>query len=125
MKLLDLLIILFSLCLTAVAALWAYASPEGTARVEIRAGGKTWVYPLGAEMTIPVEGPLGETIVAIHGAEASVASSPCANKFCVAAGSLRRNGEWTACLPNDVFVLVEGGGKAAGEKNERVDAASW
>jgi hypothetical protein len=35
-------------------------------------------------------------------------SSDCPDKTCVKAGKLSQNGEWTACLPNKVFLRVIG-----------------
>jgi hypothetical protein len=75
--------------------------------VVIQGSGRTWVFPLEAEERIAVPGPLGETVVGIAGGRAMVLSSPCANQTCVAAGHIGRPGNWTACLPNKVLVLIE------------------
>ncbi|MFA6505053.1 MAG: NusG domain II-containing protein, partial [Treponemataceae bacterium] len=61
-----------------------------------------------SEETLRVKGEIGETVVHIHDGKASVESSPCSNQTCVAAGSIDSNGQWVACLPNGVFVRIEG-----------------
>ena len=52
--------------------------------------------------------------------KAAIVASPCSGQTCVAAGALHKNGQWTACLPNRVFILIEG---AEGE--DAIDAVSW
>jgi len=37
-----------------------------------------------------------------------VEDSPCRDKICVLGGWISHSGEWLACLPNSVFVRVEG-----------------
>ena len=91
-----------------------------SSRVVIKGQDKTWIFPLEAEEFISVAGSLGETTVAIQNGRAAIISSPCNGQTCVAAGGLSKNGQWTACLPNRVFILIEGA-KGEGE----VDAASW
>jgi hypothetical protein len=66
------------------------------------------VYPLGADRTVTVSGPLGDTVVEIRGGQARVLSSPCAEKICVRSGAIARPGQWIACLPNRVFLDVQG-----------------
>jgi hypothetical protein len=79
------------------------------------------VFPLDAEEHIGVSGPLGETVVEISGGQSRVLSSPCANQTCVAAGHLSRRGQWAACLPNKVFVYIEG----TGDDDTAPDSTTW
>jgi hypothetical protein len=67
-----------------------------------------------------VEGPIGHTHVVIEGNRVRVTESPCRDKICIAAGWIEHTGEWTACLPNRVFVRVEGG-----ERDDGVDAQTF
>jgi hypothetical protein len=121
-KPLDIVVILFALALTGYSAFNAYASPQGRALVFIQGQGKEWVYPLSAEETVRVKGPLGITVVRIHDRAAWVESSPCPNKTCIAAGRLKHQGDWTACMPNKVFVIIRGEKNGQGDD---VDAAVW
>jgi hypothetical protein len=51
---------------------------------------------------------LGDTLVEIRGKAVFIEASPCRNKTCIAAGSIDKPGQWLACLPNEVFVSIEG-----------------
>ena len=45
----------------------------------------------------------------ISGDTARFLDSPCPNKTCVQSMPIRETGEWSACLPNQVFLRIEGG----------------
>ena len=101
-------IIFLALCLTGFSFFAVYIKPQDSLRVLIEGKNQKWIFPLDAEETIYVQGPLGTTVVRIHENQAWVESSPCDNKICVSAGHLRNNGEFAACLPNNVLIMVEG-----------------
>jgi len=117
-KTFDIIIILAVVSLTFFAAYIAYMKPHGKSLVLIRGDGGEWVYPISAEETVTVKGPIGETKIRIHGNCAWVESSPCDNHTCIATGSISKQGEWAACLPNNVFVIVHG-------VEDDVDGISW
>jgi hypothetical protein len=98
-----------ALLVIALVSVRAYAGRSGAATVRLRAPGQEWVYPLDGERTVSLHGPLGETVVEIHGGAVRVLSSPCAEKLCVRSGAISRPGQWLACLPNRVFIEVQGG----------------
>ncbi|MDR2499567.1 MAG: NusG domain II-containing protein [Treponema sp.] len=106
-------ILLTALGSIIVTALGVYAKPQAAQQVWIRSDAGTWVYPLDAEERVRIPGPLGDTVVAIRNRQAAVLASPCANQTCVAAGHINAGGQWLACLPNRVFVLIQGSGKDA------------
>lgn len=118
-KPLDIPVIALAAVLALLAGKAAY-SGASSSRVVVRTQDKNWIFPLDAEERVSVPGTIGETVVEIHNGRAAIVSSPCAGQTCVAAGTLHRNGQWAACLPNGVFLLVEGTEDADG-----VDAASW
>jgi hypothetical protein len=120
-KPMDFFAILLSLALILCSALGIYAGPDSRPQVRIRSAGQTWFFPLASEETLAVPGPLGDTVIEISRGGTRVVSSPCANQTCVAAGHIRRRGQWTACLPNKVLVVIEGGEDGA----ESIDAAAW
>jgi hypothetical protein len=120
LKPLDFLVLALALALTGYSAFAVYAKPALNEQVLIRGSEGSWLFPLDAEETVEVPGPLGTTVVEIRGMRARVLSSPCANQTCVAAGHLGSGGQWTACLPNKVFVMIEG--NADGQS---VDSATW
>ena len=109
LKILDLVIILLAIGLTGASTFAAYIKPKNTTEVLIQgANQQQWIFPLDAEETIDVKGPLGTTVVRIHGNEAWVETSPCVNQICVEMGHAKAKGDWVACLPNNVFLIIEG-----------------
>ena len=92
----------------------------GEARVIISNGVDEWVYPLDKERSIDIPGPLGITTIHIHDHAVCIEKSPCPNQTCVAAGDISEAGQWLACLPNQVFVRIEGG-----SDHDSVDSGSW
>ena len=108
LKIPDIMIILLAAGLTGFSAFVSYAKPMKTSRVLIQGQDQTWVFPLDAEETVTVPGPLGNTTIIIHGLEAWVESSPCNNQTCVAQGHIKQQRAWAACLPNNVLLIIEG-----------------
>jgi hypothetical protein len=118
----DFLVVGIAVALTGFSAFAVYTRPQASQQVIIQgASGRAWVYPLDAEETVAVQGPLGNTVVRIHNHQAWVESSPCDNQTCVAAGHINSEGEWVACLPNNVFLLIEGAGNDTGN----LDSSAW
>ena len=120
MKFPDIFIVVFAVVLIIFSAYAAYMKPQGNARVLIKGHhGVEWIFQIDADETVKINGPLGDTIVRIKDNHAWVESSPCENKNCTAAGFIERQGQWSACLPNNVLVMIIGNG------DEDVDAAVW
>ena len=115
----DVLIILLAAGVSFFSAYNAYIKPGGQAQVLIRGQGGEWTFPVNAEETVVVAGPLGDTVVRIHENRAWVESSPCENQTCTASGHIARQGQWAACLPNKVLLMIQGTG--GGD----VDAVAW
>ena len=120
LKPLDIPVIVLAAALTVILGVAVYTGETASSQVIVRSPEKTWIYPLNAEETVSVTGSIGETRVEIHNDRAAIVFSPCGGQTCVAAGGLYKNGQWAACLPNGVFLLVEGA-KAEGA----IDAISW
>ncbi len=70
-----------------------------------------YVYPLSTDAVYKIKGPLGETTVEVKDKTVHFSDSPCPNKTCVESGNLSKPGEWAACLPNEVFIRLEGSKK--------------
>ena len=120
----DVAIILLAIGLTGYSAFAVYMQPRHTPRVLIQGPTRSWVFPLDAEETVRVRGVLGDdTVIRIHGNEVWVESSPCENQTCVGMGHINVNSfwSWVACLPNNVFFVVEG------NDDSRIftDGAAW
>ena len=120
-KILDIVIIILSIGLTAFSAFASYIKPRNTIQVLIEGPNQKWIFPLDAEETVKVKGPLGDTVVRIRQNEVWVESSPCDNQTCVAMGHARFKGDWVACLPNNVFFMIEG----SDDIGKTTDIATW
>jgi hypothetical protein len=123
LKIADIVIILLSLGVTVFSGFTAYVKPANTIQVMIEGQEQHWVYPLDAEETVNVKGPLGTTIVRIHNNEAWVESSPCENQTCVGMGHVTSDSliPWVACLPNNVFFMIE----RSDELRKITDTNTW
>ena len=117
----DVLVILLGAALTLLITIKVYSANNEASRVVIRGPDKTWIFPIEAEETVSVAGSIGTTTVELYGGRAAIISSPCGGQTCVAAGHIHKTGQWAACLPNRVIILVEGGAKGT----DGVDAAAW
>jgi hypothetical protein len=118
-KIPDVLIIFLAAGITLFSIFSVYMKPQNLSQVLIQAQGMEWTFPLNAEETVAVPGPLGDTIVRIHNSQAWVESSPCINQNCVETGLITRQGQWAACLPNNVLLIIHGA------EGENVDAVAW
>lgn len=111
---LDYLALLVAVTSVVAAGLFAYGGSSAASEVSIESDAGTFLYPLDQDRLVRVAGPLGDTIVEIEDYRVHVHDSPCRDKICIAAGWLNDTGQWTACLPNRVFVRVTGAGSEDG-----------
>ena len=63
-------------------------------------------YPLKTNGTFPLNG--GSNILVVENGEAWVSEANCPDHVCMGMGHISRNGEFIACLPNRLLVVVEG-----------------
>lgn len=105
---LDLAAIAAAILTIAATSILAYPAGGGNLTVTIEASGEQWVYPLAEDREVRVAGPLGEELIAIKDGKAFVESSPCPNKICISQGAIEKPGQWIACLPNRIFLHVDG-----------------
>jgi hypothetical protein len=61
---------------------------------------------LDRDREVTVQGPLGPSVLQIKGGKVRFVSSPCRNKLCIHSGWLSRGGEFAACLPNRISIVV-------------------
>jgi len=117
----DIVIIAFALVLTVFSAHAAYLQPHEQTSVLMRTQDTELVYYMNGndDETISLKGPIGHTVVRIENGKAWVESSPCDNQTCAATGVISRAGQWAACLPNSVLIMIQG------NKDNDVDAVSW
>lgn len=120
LRLLDYVALVVSILAVVSVSLFAYGTDAAPDAVSIQSDDGEYLYPLDDSRELLVEGPLGHTHVVIQDSRVRITESPCRDKICIAAGWLEHTGEWTACLPNRIFVRVEGG-----ERDDGVDAQTF
>ena len=108
LKPIDYIIGVLFLCTAIFSLVYAIRHKDGSPRLIVTAGKNEWVYPLNVDRTIDVEGALGISRIAIENGQARFLDSPCSNRICVQSPPLWREGDWSACLPNQVFLRREG-----------------
>jgi len=86
--------------------------------VKSSSGGE-YVFPLDRNGQYEISGLHGNSVIEVVDGKARFKDSPCPNKTCVQHGFISSPGEWAACLPNDVFILIQGS-----EKDDSVDAVA-
>jgi hypothetical protein len=107
-KNLDYASVILSVLVISVFAVFVYSNGNTDPIVKIESGGKVWIYPLDENRELRIKGPLGFTIIQIMDNNAYIVDSPCPDKLCILAGKLDKTGQWAACLPNRVFLAIEG-----------------
>ena len=118
-KKLDFAALLLSISVITVFSVYVYSGNSKAASVRIEAGGRVWIYPLDEDRELSIEGPIGITLILITDNTAYIKDSPCPDKLCILAGKLDKTGQWAACLPNRVFVSIEG------SENEDIDDLNY
>ena len=120
LKLFDYIIILLSTAAIVFLSVQIYTSEPEAAVVKIDTADGTYLYPLDEDREIDVEGPIGHTHIIIKEEKAYISDSPCEDQLCVLMGGISEAGQWAACLPNRVFVSIEGGAD-----DEEIDILSY
>jgi len=76
--------------------------------VVVSAPNAEYIFPLDKDGIFYIPGLLGESAIRISEGKAYFEDSPCPTKSCVFMNGICETGEWCACLPNKVFIRIEG-----------------
>ena len=87
------------------------ATGSGACAVVTVDGEEVGRYPLNKSGTFPLNG--GSNILVIENGEAWVSEANCPDKVCMGMGKISRNGEFIACLPNLLIIVIEGASEQA------------
>ena len=108
-KFADVLLILLFVATIIYFSINFFVKNKNTVKqVIIESGKNIWYYQLDKDKIIEVKGILGESTIKIEDGFVFFENSPCPNKLCVHSSAISKNGDWVACLPNGVFVRIEG-----------------
>ncbi len=118
-KISDFAAVIITLIFIGVFSYLAYSSPGVTETVRIKTDTEEWVYPMNEDDVMTFTGPVGRTVVEIRDGAVSVVSSDCKEQVCVRTGHIRRPGGWIVCLPNRIFIRIEG------NDAEEIDAGTF
>jgi hypothetical protein len=114
----DYLIFIVNITAIIVFSLIVYGGNASASVVLIETDSEQWIYSLDEDRVEHIHGKQGDTIVEIKDGKVHIADSPCPDKLCVQMGWLEKTNDWAACLPNGVFVTVQG------ERDDGIDAIS-
>jgi hypothetical protein len=71
-------------------------------------------YNIYQKKLIHCQGKLGKVLVEIDNGRARIIESNCKDKLCIKKGWISNVGEYSICLPNEVFVIIIGKGNLDG-----------
>lgn len=84
---------------------------EKAAELFVQTPNEKFVYSLSKDGIYKFKGLLGESSIQVEGGKAKFIDSPCENKNCIQSGEISTHGQWAACLPNGIFINIEGKSK--------------
>lgn len=114
----DWIIVAAAAALVGAVAVWTWSPSTAAHFVEIRSADETLTLPLAVDQRVTVEGFIGISEIELAGGRARFIGAPCQNRVCIAAGWLAVGGDFAACAPNGVSVLLRSG-------DERYDAINY
>lgn len=107
-RLFDAAALIFSISVFLIFLFYGISRSAGDGYLLIQDQSGESVYSLEQDRVVEIEGPVGESVVVIEDGTARFESSDCRDDLCVLMGSIDEAGEWAACLPNRVFISIEG-----------------
>lgn len=115
----DIIILIFSASVTVFSFIAIKRKSSDSKPVLIVTSRKTeYIYPMDRNGSYKIEGLIGTSLIEVKDGKAFFTDSPCPNKNCVHAGGISHNGDWNACLPNDVFIRIQ-------QKDSDIDASAF
>ena len=104
----DYVLVIMVCTAIAVLSFRVYHVDTQPSMVSVKTESGLSLYSIDQNRRLEVKGPMGITIIEIADSQVRVVSSPCRDKLCILKGTLQRSGDWTACMPNRVYVGIQG-----------------
>lgn len=100
--------IVIAVAVVLVLSLYAvyWQPPEAGTVIEYQTPGNSGTLRLNQDGEFNLNGSNGISHIRIHDGAVRFIDSPCRNKHCIHSGWLHANGDFAACLPNRVTLLV-------------------
>lgn len=114
----DFVLLILLLSTAALSLSHLYSSNQGKLQVEILQKNKKFYYPLDENREIDLFDEHKNQVMKILIADDQiwVAESNCSRQLCVLRGPISEANQWIACLPNQVFIRLQGDGPADNSK---------
>lgn len=104
----DIVLIVLALLFAGAACLFIQGKGDGE-YVRITANGDTDRYPISEDRTIEQKnGKSGYNTIVIKDNEVYMQNASCPDQICVHHKAVSKNGESIICLPNEVYIEIEG-----------------
>lgn len=114
----DALIIVLAVIVVIFLSLYAYGGRGGEAYAMVSNGEQTWRFSLDEPLHAKIPGLLGDTTIHVHEGMIAIEDSPCPTKSCTTMGGIMKKGQWLVCMPNGVFITIEGSGQGDSEVDD-------
>lgn len=114
----DWVVVIAASALVGAVAVFAWSPASAAHVIEIRGPDRTVTLPLANDQRVRIDGFVGDSAIEIADGRARFVGAPCRNRVCIAAGWLSSGGDFAACAPNGVSILLRAG-------NERYDAINY
>ena len=108
LKIGDIFVILLAIAICVFSILSLSTTIQGDTILTIESPEGVWKYPLDKDRTYEIPGENGISIIGIKEGDAFFIDSACPNHTCVLTPPISKGGEWIGCLPNRVFIRIEG-----------------
>jgi len=104
----DIFIVLIALTVCVFSIMGISSRVHGNTILTVESPEGVWKYSLDKDGTYEIPGENGNSIIGIKDGDAFFIESECPNKTCVLSAPISKGGEWIGCLPNRVFIRIEG-----------------
>ena len=104
---LDYILLAITIAAVGISTAVVARHKEGKNYLVISTEKEAYVYQLNQDQEVRIPGLLGESVIRIEKGGARFIESPCTNKICIHSGELRAQGDFAACLPNNVIAHIE------------------
>lgn len=115
LKLFDIVFVLIFLIVIFLSFFNLFSKKnEKAAELFVQTPSEKFIYSLSKDGIYKFKGLLGESSIQVESGKAKFIDSPCENKNCIQSGEISTHGQWAACLPNGIFINIEGKSKESG-----------